>query len=77
LSSFGDSAREDIDWIDSEITSLIAERIDVVYALTVWKKENGLPVEQPERCQEIIDYYIEQLGDVGEDIAKAILGDVE
>lgn len=52
--------RIEIDEIDSELIQLLAKRIKVVQEVGEYKKENNLPIIDPQREQKIIDNKIEQ-----------------
>jgi chorismate mutase len=41
--------REKIDKIDENLVKLLAERFQVTYLVGVYKKENKLPIQDPER----------------------------
>lgn len=41
--------RERIDEIDSELTRLFEERMDVVSSIAAYKKEHNLPIFDPQR----------------------------
>ena len=46
--------RKNIDVVDAKIISLIARRASYMPAVAKYKKENNLPIFQPERKEEII-----------------------
>lgn len=50
-----DIARESINRIDKQMASLFEERMDAVGIIAGYKKEHGLPVEDPAREQSLID----------------------
>ncbi len=52
--------REEIDSIDSQLLTLLSERIKLVREVGEYKKENNLPIVDPVREQKIIDQKIEQ-----------------
>lgn len=51
--------RNEINKIDTELLKLLKQRIDISKKLGKIKKENGIPIFDPEREREIIDTYTE------------------
>ena len=41
--------RERLDLCDKKIVSVLEERMDIIKEIMVYKKENGLPILQPEQ----------------------------
>lgn len=70
--------REQIDALDAEIRAVLEERNNVVAAIQSVKKAEGIPIWDQARVDEVIDGYVEELGDVdGIRIASAIIGTQE
>ena len=69
--------REKIDALDAEIAELIQERFDCVSALLSIKDSLRLPAWDQKRVDQVIDNYVENLGEHidGIKIAQAIIGD--
>lgn len=44
-----DEIRERLDICDKKIVSVLEERMDIIKEIMVYKKENGLPILQPEQ----------------------------
>lgn len=51
--------RNEINKIDTELLKLLKQRIDISKKLGKIKKENDIPIFDPEREREIIDTYTE------------------
>lgn len=47
--------RQEINEIDAQLLELLAKRVSVVKEVGEYKKENNLPIVDPEREQQIID----------------------
>ena len=47
--------RDEIDKIDKEIVTLFEKRMDVIKDITSFKKENGLPIEDKDRENKMIE----------------------
>lgn len=47
--------RAEIDRLDSQITALLTERMELTHAVAAYKKENHLPVYHPKREQQVIE----------------------
>ena len=45
--------RERLDLCDKKIVSVLEERMDIIKEIMVYKKENGLPILQPEQEKRI------------------------
>lgn len=70
--------RDQIDAIDSEILELIGDRNDVCAAIQSVKLSADIPIWDQTRVDEVIDHYVEELGEVdGTAIASAIIGTQE
>ena len=68
--------RENIDAIDDEIRELIELRNNVVASIHSLKLKHGKPIWDQARVDDIIDDYVNELGDVdGIKIATAIIGE--
>lgn len=47
--------RKQIDDLDSQITTLLAKRLEVCAAVAKYKKENSIPMMQPDRVEAVKD----------------------
>lgn len=54
--------REEIDGIDREIVKLYVRRMETAKAIGAWKRENGMPVYDPERERCLLDRVAAQAG---------------
>lgn len=50
-----EALRERIDAIDREILRQVTERVRVVLAIGDWKRENGVPVYDPDRERRLLE----------------------
>lgn len=58
--------RKDINRIDRELVKLFRERMDCSKAVAEYKKENGIPIFNEQRENEILDKVFEEGGEYGE-----------
>lgn len=56
-----DELRNEIDKIDSEIINLLQDRMQIVINIAKYKKENGIPVFDKERENEVIKKNLSKL----------------
>lgn len=47
--------RKKIDFLDENITKLLVERMEITKQVAEFKKENNLPIFQPEREQKVLE----------------------
>ena len=55
--------RKKIDVLDENITNLLVERMEITKQVAEFKKENNLPVFQPEREQKVLEKVSALAGD--------------
>ena len=58
--------RKDINRIDTELLKLFCDRMDCSKAVAEYKKENGIPIFNEQRENEILDKVFEEGGEYGE-----------
>lgn len=54
--------RQEIDYIDGDITKLFERRMELVLRVSEYKRENNLPIFYKDRENEVIKKNIERLG---------------
>ena len=54
--------RERLDLCDKKIVSVLEERMDIIKEIMVYKKENGLPILQPEQEKRQRKMLLTQIG---------------
>ena len=59
--------RKEIDAIDREIVDLYLKRMKTAEAIGAWKRENGVPVYDPERERLLLDKVAELAGEEHEE----------
>ena len=67
--------RRQIDIVDDEILELLSRRMNIARTIGIIKRENNMPLFQPDRWNEVLTHQIEQGKDRGlsEDFVKAIM----
>ena len=63
--------RNEINQIDDEILDLFLRRMDVAGQVAAYKRENSLPIYQPQREREILESVSNKAGALG-DYAKVL-----
>ncbi len=56
-----DKARQIINEVDSELASLFEKRMDAVKVVAEYKKERGLPIENLQREEEVINRNVSEI----------------
>lgn len=69
-----DELREEIDWVDNEILSLLAKRKDIIIRVGEYKRENGLEIYNPDREKVLLDKLSKKATELGmsEDYVRKI-----
>ena len=57
--------RNEINGIDDEILGLFLRRMALAKQVAEYKRENGLPIYQPQREQEILESVAQRAGELG------------
>jgi chorismate mutase len=60
-----EEARKEIDRVNSEIVSDVAERMDVVSEIAEFKERNGMEIEDEEREKKVKQQFAEKFKDKG------------
>ena len=68
--------RKDIDKIDKQMKKLFLERMEVAKNIAATKREQGLPIFQPEREAEVLEKRSEDVPEEMKDIYKKFLQSV-
>ena len=66
--------REEINQIDSQIIALFAQRFEIVKKIGEYKKEQGLPIRNPEREAALLKTLVTEAAKVG--ISEQFVEDV-
>lgn len=64
--------RAEIDRIDREIVTLYLRRMETVKAIGAWKRENNVPVRDPEREKRLLDEAAAMAGEEYGDGVRAL-----
>ena len=64
--------RKEIDRVDREIVKLYLERMEIADRIGAWKKENGVPVYDPAREEQLLDKVAELAGPEHADGVRAL-----
>lgn len=71
-----DQLRAQIDDIDTQITDLFKQRMEISVEVAKYKKENGMAVLNSERELEILRRVSEQIGEPFDDYAKQLFNTI-
>ncbi|MNE05627.1 T-protein [compost metagenome] len=66
--------RQQLDAVDTAILKLVAERMDIIHQVGLFKKQAGIPVMQPNRVATVLDSRAEVAQGLGinPDVARRI-----
>ena len=67
-----DALRKEIDEVNTGIVELLKRRMEISAQIAAFKQENGLPVNDPEREQAILDKVSAQAGEELAEYAREV-----